>query len=488
MGLTVQNVYGLLLRSRLLNPSDAKALYERWLKEARDNASDLDRFRRWMVGHHYITDYQAGLLCKGHAAGFFIGEYKILDRLGRGRMAGVYKAAHSTGQIVALKVLPPSKAKVPYLLSRFEREAKLAIQLKHANVVRTFQIGYSDGLHWIAMEYLEGETLDDVLTRRRRLPPNEAVRLIWQALQGLQHIQEKSMVHRDLKPSNIMLTPGRVAGQPDTTLNSTLKILDIGLGRMFFDETVDFTEGQEEEQLTGEGVLLGTPDYLAPEQARSARTVDIRADIYSLGCVLYHILSGQVPYPDTNIITQMIRHAQETPRALRDFNPDVSDPLQQAVSIMMAKDPAQRYQSPAIASLALGALLGNALEPSRINDDASMSTYLLWLESHPNGAAPPKPKSSGKDSKSGKNRHSKHGSNRWRRKKKKQKEPVAAGVSPPAYTGPATIDVELVPPPGSESPPADRSSIVRWVIVGVGLVAIFGAITAGAVLAYLHTR
>jgi serine/threonine protein kinase len=487
MGLTVQNVYGLLLRSRLLNPTDAKALYERWLKEARDSASDVDRFRRWMVSHHYVTDYQAGLLCKGHAVGFFIGEYKILDRLGRGRMAGVYKAAHSTGQIVALKVLPPSKAKVAYLLSRFEREAKLAIQLKHANVVRTFQVGYSDGLHWIAMEYLEGETLDDVLTRRRRLPPNEAVRLIWQALQGVQHIQEKNMVHRDLKPSNIMLTPGRVAGQPDTTANSTLKILDIGLGRMFFDENVAFTdEGEEtEEQLTGEGVLLGTPDYLAPEQARSARTVDIRADIYSLGCVLYQCISGQVPYPDTNIITQMIRHAQETPRPLRDFNPDVSDALQQAVAVMMAKDPGQRYQSPAIASLALGSLLGSPLEPARINDDASMSTYLLWLESHPNGAMPKPPKRPGKDSKSGKNRHSKHGS---RKKKKKHKEPVAAGVAPPPYTGTKTIDVELVPPPGAEKPAGSVNPIVRWVLVAVGVVAILGAVAAGAVLAFLNTR
>jgi serine/threonine protein kinase len=484
MALTVQNVYGLLLRSRLLKPNDAKALYERWLKEAKDNAGDVERFRRWMVGHHYLTDYQASLLCKGHAGGFFIGEYKILDRLGRGRMAGVYKAVHSTGQVVAIKVLPPSKAKVPYLLSRFEREAQLAIQLKHPNVVRTFQRGYSDGLHWIVMEYLEGETLDDVLGRRRRLPPTEAVRLIWQAMQGVQHIHEKNMVHRDLKPSNMMLSPARVSGQPDNTLGCTLRILDIGLGRMFFDENVLVAEEDAPDQLTGEGVLLGTPDYLAPEQARSARTVDIRADIYSLGCVLYQCISGQVPYPDTNIITQMIRHAQETPRPLRDFNPDVSDALQQVVNIMMAKDPGQRYPSPALASVALQSLLSSPLEPSRIIEDASMSSYLLWLEGHPNGVKPAK--SSGKDSKSGKNRHSKHGSNRWRRKKKKHKEPVAAGVAPPPWTGSA-IDVELVPPPG-QSPPRKGLTARGWLLVILGAIAVLGAVAVGGVLAYLSTR
>src|SRR5437868_5135203 len=127
MALTVQNVYGLLLRSKLIAPKDAQAIFDRWRKEAKD-ANDLERFRRWMIGQRYLTDYQASLLCKGHADGFFIDEYKILDRLGRGRMAGVYKAVHRLGQVVAIKVLPPSRAKVAYLLSRFEREARLAIQ------------------------------------------------------------------------------------------------------------------------------------------------------------------------------------------------------------------------------------------------------------------------------------------------------------------------------------------------------------------------
>src|SRR5277367_3748797 len=163
MPLTVQNVYGLLLRSKLLSIDDAKAVFQRWKNEAKERAEDLERFRRWLISHHYLTEYQVNLLCRGHADGFYVGEYKILDRLGRGRMAGVYKAVHPTGQVVAVKVLPPSKARDPYLLSRFQREAKLALQLKHANVVRTFQLVMADNLHFIVMEYLEGETLEEVL-------------------------------------------------------------------------------------------------------------------------------------------------------------------------------------------------------------------------------------------------------------------------------------------------------------------------------------
>jgi serine/threonine protein kinase len=385
MPLTVQNVYGLLLRSKLLGLDDAKAVYQRWQNEAKTQADDLERFRRWLIGHHYLTEYQVGLLCRGKADGFFIGDYKILDRLGRGRMAGVYKAVHTTGQVLAIKVLPPSRAKDHYMLSRFQREARLAIRLKHVNIVRTFQLGEADGLQFIVMEYLDGDTLDEILQRRKRLAPVEAVRVIHQVLQGLQHIHEQGMIHRDLKPSNLMLTPGRQSGQPDTTLNASVKILDIGLGREFFDENAPVR--REEEPLTGENVLLGTPDYLAPEQARNARAVDIRADIYSLGCVLYHCLAGHPPFPDSNIMTQMLRHAQETPKPLKEINPEVPEGLQQVVSWMMSKDPAQRYPTPERAGAALQVFLPAGMEKPRSPElEPSMSQFLLWLEKGNNGA------------------------------------------------------------------------------------------------------
>jgi eukaryotic-like serine/threonine-protein kinase len=371
MELTVQNVYGLLLRSKLMAVDEAKAMYARWQQEAKDSAGNLAQFASWMVAQKYLTEYQAQLLARGHAAGFFLNEYKILERLGKGRMAGVYKAQHQLGQIVAIKVLPPSKAEDANMLGRFLREARLALRLKHPNIVRTFQTGTAEDLHYIVMEYLEGETLEEVLTRRGKLPPGEAVRLIYQALQGLQHIHAQGLVHRDLKPANMML----VGASPDSTLHATLKLLDIGLGRTLFDETA----GQE--NLTSEGVLLGTPDYMSPEQSRDPRTIDIRSDIYSMGCVLYHLLAGQPPFPDINIISQMIRHATEAPKSLKAFNPAVPDGLQQIVNWMMAKESAQRYPTPERASQALQVFLVAGNEKLAAPEaDPHMRSYLSWLE------------------------------------------------------------------------------------------------------------
>lgn len=377
MELTVQNVYGLLLRSKLLTAEEAKAICARWQVEAK-NAADAQQFLQWLAAAGHVTDYQAALLIRGYAEGFFLGEYKILDRLGKGRMAGVYKAQHRLGQVVAVKVLPPSKAREGNFLSRFRREAKLALRLKHPNIVRAFQVGECKGLHYLVMEHLEGETLADLLERRGLLPPAEAVRLVHRALEGLQHIHECGLIHRDLKPSNLMLVYPNGTPTPDTS-RATVKVLDIGLGRELLDESA--TPG-DEPGLTGEGVVLGTPDYMAPEQARDPRTADIRADVYSLGCVLYHALGGRPPFPDANLLSQMIRHATEEPQPLHQLNPAVPDGLQQIVNWMLAKDPADRYPTPERAAQALQVFL--AVEPDQraaSEGDPAMQTYLNWLES-----------------------------------------------------------------------------------------------------------
>ena len=378
MDFTVENVCGFLIRSRLMTPDEMRAMKQRWQAEAKEPAN-LSLFARWLVTKEFVTEYQASLLAKGHGdpENFFLNQYRILDRLGRGRMAGVYKATHSLGQIVAIKVLPPSKAKNPQMMGRFQREAKLALRLKHPNVVRSFQVGETGGLHFLVMEYLDGETLEEVLQRRKRLPTGEAVRLLYQALTGLQHIHELNLVHRDLKPANLMITPG--PGDADTTQQATIKILAIGLGRTLFDEQAPDSDGDV--NLTGEGVLLGTPDYLAPEQARDPRSIDIRADIYSLGCVLYHCLTGQPPFPDKNILNQMVRHATEMPKPLKEFNPQIPDGLQQVLNWMLAKKPEQRYPTPERAAQALEVFLMADSLPAKSGDEAPhMRNYLTWLE------------------------------------------------------------------------------------------------------------
>jgi serine/threonine protein kinase len=542
MELTVQNVYGLLLRSKLMSFEDAKTMYARWQEEAKEQSTNLAKFATWMVAHKYVTEYQAGLLARGHAEGFFINEYKILDRLGKGRMAGVYKGQHTLGQIVALKVLPPSKGKDPLLNGRFQREAKLAIKLRHANIVRGFQLGRAGDLHYLVMEHLEGETLEELLLRRSSLTPPEAIRIIYQALQGLQHIHEQGLVHRDLKPSNIMLVP---APMDHSTLDCTVKILDIGLGRVLYTDT---PEG-EDQGLTAEGVLLGTPDYMAPEQARDPRTTDIRADIYSLGCVLYHLLTGQTPHPDTNIISQMIRHATETPKPLKEFNAAIPDGLQQIVSWMMAKEASGRYPNPERAAKALELLLVAGTPTASSPDfDPGMQTYLHWLArqdnphsptepdrtmpmvalspgANPLGAININPAKEAKDSTKPKSKHAQtvaqpdpvndpnrsgvvknreepkpHGADKKAPNKKKPAAPLAPPTPPPAGKPPTEVapayvdlvDVELVNlPPKKDSqeestfgPLTRRDLLMYFSGVGSGLLAYI----IGRVLAWLFTR
>jgi eukaryotic-like serine/threonine-protein kinase len=376
MELTVQNIYGLLLRSRLMPDQTAHTVFQAWKQEAGAQAQDVARFAKWLVARHYLTEYQVGLLASGYAEGFFLGEYKILDRLGGGRLAGIYRAVHESGQVVAVKVLPPSKAREPQTLARFQREAHLALKLNHANVVRSFQVGEADGLHYLVMENLDGEPVDEVMQRRGRFPPAESARLVYQALLGLEHIHQQRLVHRDLNPTNLMLVPP--PGEADTS-KCTVKILDIGLGREIFDEAGAVKAHHA--RLTTTGVLLGTPEYMSPEQGRDARAADIRSDIYSLGCVLYRLIAGQAVFPDTNVISQMIRHASEEPRPLKEFNATVPDGLQQIVSTMLAKEPGKRYATPAHAAEALRAFLNTGADVGpRIEPSPEMRSYLTWLE------------------------------------------------------------------------------------------------------------
>jgi serine/threonine protein kinase len=383
-----------LARSRLLQADDVRKLHRRWLDEAGPRAGDTTEFSRWLVARRYVTEYQLGVVQRGHGESLLLDQYTILERIGKGRMAGVYRAIHRLGPTVAIKVLPPSKAKNPPILARFQRESRLALALNHPNVVRTFQTGETDGLHYLVMEHLEGETLEDVLRRRGKLPPAEAVRLVYQALLGLEHLHEQGLVHRDLKPANLMLVPGQREqsgpGQPDTTLRRIVKILDIGTGRALFADDVN-AQGQPFE-LTNDSDILGTPDYMSPEQARDPHTADIRADIYSLGCVLYEALAGQVPFPEANLVRKMVRHATEAPRPLREFNPEVPDGLQQILDWMLAKDPARRYPTPLRAAQALQVFLAAGTETVETGPlEPQMRDYLKWLEQQGGAAAAPAP-------------------------------------------------------------------------------------------------
>jgi len=379
---SVESVCNLLSRSRLLKPPQVQGLYKHWRRlEARGGAAEVDRFLKWLVTGHHITAYQARQLAVGQVQQFFLNHYRLLDLIGKGRMAGIYKASHMLGHIVAVKLMPASKSQDAQLLARFRREGKMAVRLKHPNIVRTHHLGDAAGKHYIVMEHLEGETLEDVLKRRKKLPPPEAVRLIHQALRGLQHIHEQSIVHRDLSPGNLMLVPPRPPGAPDSTLWATIKILDIGMGRVLFDEGVS-AESSINLQLTTAGMILGTPEYMAPEQARNAHAADIRSDIYGLGCILYHVLAGQPPFTAKVGFDVLLKHFSEKPRPIRELEPAVPEGLQAALNAMLAKDPGQRPATPDQAARALEPFLPaseHAAEPV----SSLVRSYESWVASQP---------------------------------------------------------------------------------------------------------
>lgn len=364
MPLSVENLCGLVIRSRLHQADDVKAFYQRWQGEAADKRN-VRGFARWLVSQRHLTPYQATLLSNGYADNFFLGNYKILDRIGKGRMAGVYKAVHPSGQVVAIKVLPPSKAKDPQILARFQREAKMATQFNHVSVVRAFHYAEANGLHFLVMEHLDGITLKDFLKTRGRMTPKEVARIGFLVALGLQHLHDKGVVHRDVKPSNLMLCPAPPPGE--NTLRSMIKLLDIGLGRQF-------ARISNQADLTTPGLVLGTPEYLAPEQAKDARKADGRADLYALGCSLYHALAGRPPFIETSPMQQIVRHATTEPPTFAELKVDVPEELAAIVRKLMAKDPNQRLQTPAKVAEAIRKYLGNEADANKA--DTTLPSYL----------------------------------------------------------------------------------------------------------------
>ena len=263
--------------------------------------------------------------------------YEVLGVLGSGGMGAVYKARHRLmDRLVALKVIRPDLIGEPAMLTRFEREARAAARLSHPNIVTAYDADRAGNTHFLVMEYVAGADLDQVLAGRGRLALAEACEYARQAALGLQHAHEQGMAHRDIKPQNLMLTPqGRV------------KILDFGLARL---ASETYLPGAQPSGGAGEAtsdLVLGTLDYLAPEQALSAWQADIRADVYSLGCTLYRFLSGQVPFPGCTYREKLKGHLCQLAAPLADFRDDVPPGLALVVARMMAKEPAERYQVPA---------------------------------------------------------------------------------------------------------------------------------------------
>ncbi len=265
--------------------------------------------------------------------------YEVLDLLGAGGMGVVFKARHLLmDRIVALKVIHRHLTSRPDLVERFRQEVQAAARLSHPNIVTAYDAEQVESLHVLVMEYVEGRTLDRILAERGPLPPEEVCEYMRQAALGLQQAFEMGLVHRDIKPHNLMLTPRGV-----------VKVLDFGLARLDHETA--------EDRLTPVEGMLGTVDYLAPEQARSPQQADIRADIYSLGCTAYHLLAGRPPLGNRTIPEKLLAHQEGATRPLRQVRPTVPEGVSAVVEKMMARDPARRYQTPAEVEQALAGVL-----------------------------------------------------------------------------------------------------------------------------------
>lgn len=277
----------------------------------------------WLLKHKLITPWHAEKLIQGRFRGFSLGPYKLLNRVARGGMSTIYSAEdRDTGEICALKVLPLSKTKKASYLQRFQREATITQRLNHPNIVRVFGVfsgtDGQDDVHFMAMELLQGRDLFEVVNENGPLPCRLAANLICQAAKGLHYAHQAGLVHRDIKPGNLFLSDDK-----------TVRILDLGLAQDFDSEenlTRDFNER-----------VLGTADYLSPEQAADSHTVDARADVYSLGCSLYFLLTGQPPFTEGTLVQRLIAHQTKTPPAVSEFRSDVPDDLTGILAGMMEK-------------------------------------------------------------------------------------------------------------------------------------------------------
>jgi hypothetical protein len=273
--------------------------------------------------------------------------YRVVRPLGRGGMGVVYEAEHRVMQRpVALKVINRRYTADPAAAERFRREVRAAAKLHHPNIVTAFDAENLGETHFLIMEYVEGKTLARVVRERGPLPVQEACAHVRQAALGLQHAHERGMVHRDVKPDNLMLTP-----------DGTVKVLDFGLAALTAERGVC--------GLTEPAILMGTPDYMAPEQAEDARSADIRADVYSLGCTLYHLLTGRIPYPATTSLLKILAHRERPLPSLRAVRPEAPRELEAVLARLLAKKPQDRYQTPGEVAAALTPFTQPVLPPPK---------------------------------------------------------------------------------------------------------------------------
>ncbi len=353
--LSTAQFLAILEQSNLL-AADRMAKLRRRIQESAE-PPDVERMARSLVEGAYLTPWQARQLLAGRHS-FFIGRYKLLDRIGKGGMGVVFKAQHAVmDRLVAIKLMAHSLLANPRAVARFNREVKTAAALHHPNIIAAYDADSAGNTHFLVMEYAQGRDLNDWLRTMGPLPVAAACEFAMQAAEGLAHAHRQKMVHRDIKPVNLLVTWNVETNRP------LVKILDMGLARFV-------SEVQEEGGVTQLGQAVGTPDYIAPEAAQNFMVADIRADIFSLGCSLYKLLSGQLPFGGNNTMEKLLARMTADAAPLRGARKDIPEVLEAVIAKMLARDPAKRYQTPAELAVAL-----SPFAASTIGDRATLESF-----------------------------------------------------------------------------------------------------------------
>lgn len=315
----------LVRRSELVSPQALKDFTASLSKE--DHAESPEVIAARLIDAKLLNGWQAENLLKGKYKGFTLGKYRLLGLLGTGGMSSVYLAEHPIMErLVAIKVLPKKFVENRNYLDRFRREARAAASLDHPNIVRAFDIDQDGDTHYIVMEYVEGRDLQRMVKEIGPLDPMDAAGYIAQAALGLQHAHDAGLIHRDVKPANCLVDKKNI-----------LKLLDLGLAKFSGDTRPGLSEIYEDS-------VVGTADYLAPEQAINSQKIDSRADIYGLGCTLYFLLTGQPPYPTGSIAERLLKHQTAEPTSLYQLRPETPPFLVDICRRMMIKSPKDRIQ------------------------------------------------------------------------------------------------------------------------------------------------
>jgi len=286
-----------------------------------------------MLREGKVTEFQADTILKGKTKRLIVGNYVIMEKIGQGGMGRVYKARHSRmDRIVALKFLPFKARESLEAVRRFNREIRAAARLIHPNIVTAHDADESEGRYFLAMEYIDGKDLLIVVNEGGPLAVDTAVDYILQASEALKYAHSQKIIHLDIKPANLLLDQ-----------DGTIKVLDMGLARI--DDVLSDTETAPAEALIQDGKVMGTVDYVPPERSTHPEAVDHRADIYSLGCTLHHLLTGRPPYGGNTILKRIEAHRVKPIPPLRKRRKDVPASLEAVYQRMMAKDPKERHAS-----------------------------------------------------------------------------------------------------------------------------------------------